>query len=131
MKRKLKICIVLLLLFYIFPLYAQSTGETGAVYIGKNLSESDIYAEVFSEMQYWWDQGATSTDIKEKLTKEDTDLICSALNQYDVSVNEAYSVVLAPANSDEIENFICVIKSKKKNGKYTYKWYNVGIFRFD
>lgn len=83
MKRKLKICIVLLLLFYIFPLYAQSTGESGAVYIGKNLSESDIYAEVFSEMQYWWDQGATSTDIKEKLTKEDTDLICSALNQYD------------------------------------------------
>lgn len=128
MKLKIKHLIAIFLAICAVPIYAQ---ESGAVYIGKNLSKSDISVETIRETDYWFEQGCTSYDIAEILSKEENKLIYSALSQYNVSVGEAYSVVLMPANSNVIECFICVIKSKKKDGTFTYKWYNVGIFTFD
>ena len=125
MKVKIKLLIVILLALCISPLYAQ---EADAFYLGSNLTQGQISVQVEQTAMYLVGEGAQFYRFTQKLTREENDLICDALNEYNLSANEAYRVVVVPSNSDLLEWFICVITSKKRDGSFTYDWYSVGVF---
>ena len=126
MKKRLLICIAMLI-FILFSINAQSyydwnngySGSAVAYYLGttKTINPAQVAEDAEHNMR---SIGLKVTGYCQKLSKTESFLIWSALNEYDYNDGEVYSLVINPSNNITALCLVVVIT----NGGKSFQWYD-------